>query len=78
VPKQDRQATSWRRAAGNYKLSGSLAFTPSAFAATPTWIKQAGSSMNRAYIADLFVRYSQVTAARRVKRCVYTTRSWRS
>ncbi len=29
--------------------------------------------MNRAYIADLFVRYSQVTATKRVERCVYNS-----
>src|SRR5580765_2442741 len=78
VPSQCRQATSWRRAAGNYKaLSGSLVFTPSAIAVTPMWITEAGTSMNRVYIAHLFVRYRQVVATKRIERCMYTTPGWR-
>jgi len=78
VPSQCRQATSWRRAAGNYKaLSDSLVFTPSAIAVTPMWITEAGTSMNRVYIAHLFVHYRQVVATKRIERCMYTTPGWR-
>ena len=55
-----------------------MAFTLSAVAVTPTWIKETDSSMNRAYIADLFFLYRQVIGTKWVERCAYTTRSWRS
>jgi hypothetical protein len=42
--------------------------TSPAVAVPQRWISQAGTSMNSVWIADLFFRYSEVTAYKRVVR----------